>query len=187
MEDNQIIALYFNRMPEAIEHTASKYGAYCHSISYNILGNKQDAEECVNDTYLSVWNRIPPTKPTYFSVFLGKITRNLSISRWRSSQTMKRGKGQFNLAIDELNYCLSSGFDLEEQYLNSELRTLLNEFLGGLKDTERRVFLCRYWYLDSVSSIADQFGFSQSKVKSMLLRTRNKLKRFLLEKGGFEV
>ena len=187
MDDNQILALYFNRMPEAIEATSRKYGTYCYSISYNILGNKQDAEECVNDTYLSVWERIPPVRPTCFSVFLGKITRNISISRWRSGQTIKRGKGQISIAIDELDYCLSSGFSLEEHYINSELKSLLNEFLGGLKDTERRVFLCRYWYLDSVSDIADQFGFSQSKTKSMLLRTRNKLKRYLLEKGGFEV
>ena len=187
MEDDQIIALYFNRIPQAIEETAHKYGAYCQSISYNILGNKSDAEECVNDTYFTVWNRIPPTKPSCFSVFLGKIVRNISISRWRSLHAMKRGKGQITVAIEELDYCLSSGFDVEKAYLNIELNEIPNEFLGELRDTERRVFLCRYWYFDSVSDIADQFGFSVSKVKSMLLRTRNKLKRHLLEKGGFEV
>lgn len=186
MEDRQIISLYFRRLPEAIEETDLKYGAYCHSISYNILGSDQDAEECVNDTYLTVWNQIPPTKPNHFSVYLGKIVRNLSIDRWRRGHALKRGKGELPLAISELDYCLSSGESLEDIYYAGELRNTINEFLRTLKDTERRVFICRYWYMDSISHISRQFGLSPSKVKSMLMRTRGKLKVYLLEEGGYE-
>lgn len=187
MEDSKIISLYFRRLPEAIEETDAKYGSYCQSISYNILGIREDAEECVNDTYLTVWNRIPPTRPTHLSIFLGRITRNLSIDRWRRSQAAKRGKGQLPLAISELDYCLASGESLEDIYYAGELRDTINAFLRTLQDTERRVFICRYWYLDPVSQISREFGFSQSKVKSMLMRTRNKLKEYLLEKGDYEV
>lgn len=186
MEDSKIILLYFNRSDLAIPETEKKYGAYCYRIAYNILANREDSEECVNDTYLAAWKQIPPTKPNVLSVFLGKITRNIAVSRWRSGQTLKRGKSQITKAVEELERTLSSGFDLEEHILNLELKQVLRDFLFSLKETERRVFLCRYWYMDSIGDIASQFGFSHSKVKSMLMRTRNKLKRYLLEKGGFD-
>lgn len=187
MTDAQIIELYFRRSEQAIRETAAQYGKMFFSISYNILHNHEDAEECVSDTYLTAWNRIPPTKPVRLGVFLGKITRSLSIDKWRKSTASKRGGGQLDLAIEELDWSLASGEDLEENYIRKDLTRTLNSFLRGLPDTERRVFICRYWYMDSTADIAADFGFTQGKVRTMLMRTRNKLKVYLEEKGGYEV
>ena len=185
MTDSQIIALYFIRDQRAISETAASYGSYCYQIAYNILSSREDSEECVDDAYMTAWNHIPPTKPSRLQIYLGRITRNLSIDRWRSIRAAKRGSGQLDLAIEELDRTLAGGQDPEEIAIRGELKILLREFLKTLPDTERRVFLCRYWYLDSVGTIAGEFGFSVSKVKSMLLRTRRKLKKYLLE-GGYE-
>jgi RNA polymerase sigma-70 factor (ECF subfamily) len=187
LTDREIIDLYFRRSEQAIAETDARYGPYCYQIAYNVLIQRQDAEECVNDTYLTVWNRIPPTQPVHFSVFLARITRGLAIDRWRSGHAKKRGQGQLPIALHELDSTLSSGQDADEALMVSELTRLLNTFLRSLPDTERRVFLCRYWYIDSIAEISRQFGFSQSKVKSMLLRTRKKLKAYLFEKGGYAV
>lgn len=187
MTDEQIIELYFQRSPNAIAETKAQYDPYLSAISYNILGSHEDAEECVSDTYLAAWQQMPPTRPSRLSLFLGRITRNISVDRWRREHTAKRGKGQLTLAVEELDRSLSGGALPEAELEQKELRELLEAFLHTLKDTERRVFLCRYWYMDSVADISRQFGFSQSKVKSMLMRTRNKLRRFLLEKGGYDL
>ena len=187
MNDSQIIDLYFRRSEQAIAETDARYGNYCYSIANNILYNSQDSEECVSDTYLQAWNRIPPTRPRILSVYLGRITRSLAIDAWRGKHAVKRGKGQLDVAIHELDRTLSSGEDLEEQLIRSELTAELDRFLRGLGDTERRVFVCRYWYMDPVADIARQFGFTEGKVASMLMRTRKKLKAYLLEKGGYEV
>lgn len=183
MEDKRIIELYWQRSEDAISETASKYGTYLHSIAYQILSNTQDAEECVNDTYTGAWNAMPPHSPSILSAFLGKITRRISIDVWRKYSAQKRGGGETALALEELEDCVSGSGSVEEEWERRELTRKLNEFLRLLPDTERRVFLCRYWYMDSVPSIAQQFGFSESKVTSMLHRTRNKL-RVLLEKEG---
>lgn len=183
MEDKHIIELYWQRSEDAISETASKYGTYLHSIAYQILSNTQDAEECVNDTYTGAWNAMPPHSPSILSAFLGKITRRISIDVWRKYSAQKRGGGETALALEELEDCVSGSGSVEEEWERRELTRKLNEFLRLLPDTERRVFLCRYWYMDSVPSIAQQFGFSESKVTSMLHRTRNKL-RVLLEKEG---
>ena len=185
MTDHQLIELYFARSEQAITETAKQYGSLCYTISYNILYNREDAEECVNDTYLSAWNHIPPTKPNVFSVYLSRITRNLSIDRWRESHANKRGKGQVPAAVEELDYCLTKGDSPEKAYLQKELTEVLNEFLGTLPQIERKVFVSRYWYLDSIGNIADNFGFSIPKVKNMLMRTRRKLKKHLNEKGVY--
>lgn len=182
MTDQQIIDLYFARSERAIQETHAQYGRYCYQIAYNILHIPEDSEECLSDTYLSAWNRIPPTRPSILSVYLARITRSLSIDRWRSSHSLKRGGGQLPLAIHELDGALGTGEDLEEQTISAQM---LNTFLRSLPVTERDVFLCRYWYLDSIRDIARDFGFSESKVKSMLLRTRRKLKDYLTE-GGME-
>ena len=186
MEDKQIIDLYFRRSEQAIQETASKYGSYLSTIAYNILNNREDTEECVSDTYLTAWNRIPPTCPSHFSVFLATITRTLSIDRWRRAKAAKRGKGQLPLALHELGHTIPTKQDVEEDYIRTELTALMNQFLRELPDMDRRVFLCRYWYLDSIQEISQQFGLSQSKVKSMLMRTRRKLKAYLVEKGAVE-
>lgn len=187
MTDNQIIALYFHRSERAITETAAQYGNLFFSIAHNILHNRQDSEECVNDTYLAAWNTIPPTRPKQLSVFLGKITRRLSIDKWRINSAAKRGGGQLTLAIEELDWALASPDNLEEQCIPSELTEHLNAFLKGLPEHEQQVFLCRYWYMDSIADIAHDFGFTQSKVRTMLMRTRNKLRAYLESKGGYSL
>ena len=184
MEDHRIIDLYWQRNEDAISETATKYGKYLQSISYQILTNTQDAEECVNDTYASAWNTMPPHRPSILSTFLGKITRQISIDLWRKYSAEKRGGGEVALALDELEDCVSGNGSVEEESEHRELTRKINEFLLALPVTERQVFLCRYWYMDSVSSIAKQFDFSESKITSMLHRTRAKL-RVLLEKEGY--
>ena len=184
MDDARIVALYWERSDEAIPETASKYGSYLASISQNILASREDAEECVNDTYHDAWNSMPPHRPSILSTFLGKITRRISIDRWRKLTADKRGGGELALAMDELEECVSSSGSVEDEIEHKELARLFNDFLNLLPTTERRVFLCRYWYMDSIQSIAQQFGFSQSKVASMLHRIRAKL-RTVLEKEGY--
>lgn len=183
MTDQKLIELYFARSEDAITETAKQYGPLCYTISYNILSNREDAEECVNDTYLSAWNHIPPTRPHSFSVYLSKITRNLSLDRWRQTHAGKRGKGQVSAAAEELEYCLTKGDDPETAYIHKELTQILNEFLGILPHVERKVFVSRYWYLEPIGDIANNFGFTVPKVKNMLMRTRRKLKRYLEQKG----
>lgn len=183
MEDNQIIKLYFDRSEQAIKETDTKYGGYCYSIAYNILSNQEDAEESVSDTYLSAWNAMPPRRPTALAAFLGKITRNNSIDRWRKHRAFKRGEGQIEIALEELSECVSGTESAEDAAIRKEVLASLNRFLGTLKDTERSVFLCRYWYLDSTEEIAEKSGFSVSKVKSMLLRIRRRLYTQLKAEG----
>lgn len=184
MDDQSIVELYWSRSENAISETDIKYGRYLNSISYNILTNHEDAQECVNDTYHNAWNAMPPDRPSVLSTFLGKITRRLSIDRWRRLNAEKRGGGELTLALDELENCVSGSGNVENEIERRELAKLFNSFLDTLPVTERRVFLCRYWYMDSIQSIAVQFGFSQSKVASMLHRTRAKL-RTVLEKEGY--
>ena len=183
MEDSQIVALYFQRDERALEETARKYGKYCFSIAHNILGNREDAEEAVSDTYLGAWATIPPHKPVVLSTFLGKIARRTAIKHWQRSRTQKRGGGELAVALEELSEFLSDGNTPETVLENAELTRILNEFLKKLPKEERSVFVCRYWYFDSVADIAKRFGFSQSKVKSMLSRTRKKLSATLQREG----
>ncbi|MGN1085012.1 MAG: RNA polymerase sigma factor [Lachnospiraceae bacterium] len=183
MDDKQIVDLYWERKECAIEETASKYGSYCHSIAGNILHNPADAEESVNDTWLDAWNSMPPHRPSVLSTFLGKITRRISIDRWRKQNAKKRGGGQLPLVLEELEDCVSDGTSIEDETERRLLSEVIDSFVQSLPETEQKVFLCRYWYMDSVESIATQFRFSESKVKSMLYRTREKL-RARLEKEG---
>ncbi len=183
MDDKSIVDLYWQRSEAAISETAEKYGKYCHAISFGILGNDEDAEECVNDTYTDAWNSIPPHRPSVLSTFLGKITRRISIDRFRRKTAEKRGGGEMPLVLDELNDVAADGAGVETEYEKRRLSEAVNAFVTALPETEQKIFLCRYWYMDSVASICKQFGFSESKVKSMLHRTREKL-RVLLEKEG---
>ena len=183
MNDKNIVDLYFNRDEEAITQTDKKYGRYCYSIAYNILTNKEDAEESVSDTYMTAWRAIPPRRPSVLSTFLGKITRHISIDRWRERSAYKRGGGEVTLALEELEDCVAGLQNVEMEYERKELIRAYVKFLDTLPVTERRVFLCRYWYVDSVEAIAEKFGFSQSKVKTMLHRTRAKLRMQLAEEG----
>ncbi len=183
MDDSSIVALYFARSEQAIRETDAKYGGYCYSIAYHILANQEDCEESVNDTYLSAWNAIPPRKPNPLAPFLGRLVRNISIDRWRKNGARKRGGGEMPLALEELEACVASGEDLEQRYEQKELVRQVRQFVDGLSDTERRVFVCRYWYLDSTADIAKRFGFSENKVSSMLHRIRGRLKKRLVREG----
>ena len=183
MDDQKIIELYWSRSETAITETDRKYGKYCYSIAYNILTNNEDAEESVSDTYMAAWKSMPPKRPSILATFLGKITRHLSIDRWRSRSRYKRGGGEIVLALEELEDCAAEDQTVEKALERKQMALLMNRFLESLPETERRVFLCRYWYLDSISDIANNYGFSESKVASMLHRTRKKL-RAVLEKEG---
>ena len=182
MEDTQIIDLFFSRDQQAIQQTEKKYGRLCYHIAWNILSSREDAEESVSDTYFSAWNTIPPRKPTLLQAFLGKITRHISIDRWRRLNARKRGGKETILALEELGECTASS-DMEAEIAQRELARILNDFLENLPETERNVFLCRYWYLDSIEAIVHATGFTQSKVTSMLHRTRGKLRKRLSEEG----
>lgn len=183
MDDKRIVELYFRRSERAIDETASKYGKYCFSIANNILANREDAEESVNDTYLDAWNSIPPHNPNSLALFLGRITRRISIDRYRRRNAQKRGGGEVALVLDELYQCISENADVEIEFEKRHLAQVINQFVKSLPTNEQKVFLCRYWYMDSIKSISKRFGYSESKVKSMLFRTREKLKEALRKEG----
>lgn len=186
MNDKEIIQLFFERDQRALSVTAKKYGNYCISIARNILGNKEDAEECVNDAYLSAWNSIPPTKPVIFSVYLGKITRNLAFNRYKHNHVIKRGSGEIPVVLDELAECVSGLDNVEQEISRQELVAMINSFLDTLSPRKRNIFICRYWYSDSISSIAKKFEMTEGNVSTTLNRLRTKLKEYLSE-GGYEL
>ncbi len=183
MEDREIITLYWNRNERAIKETAGKYGRYCFKIAYNILVNKEDAEESVNDTYLKTWECIPPHMPEMFSAFIGKITRRISLNKWYSNNRLKRGGGQVALALEELEETIAGSDTVEDLIQRKELTQSLNLFLETLPEKERDLFICRYWFFASIQELCEKFDFSESKTKSMLFRTRMKLKTYLTEEG----
>ena len=184
MEDDHIIDLYWARSEDAITETSEKYGKYCYAIAYNILSNAEDADESVNDTYLDAWHTMPPHRPSILSTFLGKITRRISIDKWRGRTADKRGGGEIVLALDELADCVPSGHRVEREAEAAALEKIIDDFVMSLPLMERRVFICRYWYLDPISAIAAQFGFSPSKVKMILHRQRHRLQS-ILEREAF--
>ena len=186
MDDSAIVDLYWQRSEQALSQTARKYGRYCYAIAYNILGDASDADESVNDTYLAAWNAMPDARPAVLSAFLGSITRRIAIDRWRAKSAAKRGGGQITMALDELSECVPAGEGVEARLELGELSAAIDQFVKGLPTTEMGVFLCRYWYMRPIGDIARQFGFSQSKVKSMLARTRKKLLAYLKKEGFYE-
>lgn len=183
MEDSEIIALYFARDERAIAETDSRYRSYCGKIASNILQNSEDAAEAVNETYMRVWESIPPEKPRILSAFIGRITRNICLSRLRFLNAEKRGSGRAELVYEELSEGICSENDVEKEFDAKELASRINSFLRLQKENDRRVFICRYWYFESVEEISERFGFSKSKVKSILFRMRKKLSEQLKEEG----
>ncbi|MBE6714373.1 MAG: sigma-70 family RNA polymerase sigma factor [Ruminococcaceae bacterium] len=175
MNDANIIRLYNDRDERAITETKEKYGNYCYSIAYNILGNDEDAKEVVNDAYLAVWKAIPPENPHYFSSFIGKITRNIAFNRHRQRSAKKRNGSVADISLEELTECLSTAKTLEAELEEKDLTRILDEFLLSISARDRRVFVRRYWYLDKISDISEKYSYSESKVKMILLRTRKKL------------
>lgn len=182
MDDKKIVELYWQRDESAISETKAQYGNYCYSIAYGILKNNEDAEECVNDTYLEVWDSVPPKKPLHFSTFLGTITRQNAIDKWRRKNASKRG-GEVQLSLDELEGCIPDNCTIDDHLLSEELSRKISDFLRTLPQNERIVFLRRYWYFDSVNDICERFGYGKSKVKMMLKRTRDKLISYLEQEG----
>lgn len=183
MDDVEIIRLYWDRNEQAIPATSDKYGNYCFTIARNILGNQEDAEECVNDTYLCAWNSMPPQRPSILSAFLGKLTRNLSLNRYKHNTADKRGGGKAPVVLDEIEELVSGTDGVEQEVDRRELIQAIDAFLDRLPADKRGVFVCRYWYFDSVSKIAAQFGMTENHVSVTLHRLRLKLHNYLLERG----
>jgi len=179
MKDSEIVSLYLQRDESAIEKTKMKYSRYIYSIVNGILNNKEDTEECENDTYLAAWNCIPPHKPASLAPFLGKIARRIAINKWKSNRADKRGGGEVALSLNELNDCIWSSDNDESNITAEELSRVIDAFLRTLPETERNVFMRRYWYMDPINDICERYGFTQGKVKMMLMRTRKKLKNTL--------
>lgn len=182
MEDNQIIELYFRRDEAALAETANKYGTFCLRIAMNVVSVREDAEECVNDTYHTAWNQIPPTKPDSFKAFLGKIVRNFAISKYRALHAKKRFNG-LEVMLSELNDCIPSTESVEQEIGAKELTEYINNWLESQKAEDRALFVKRYWYGEEVRELAKQCGISAAQMTQKMLRLRRKLKAFLNEKG----
>jgi len=177
MDDTGIIDLYWTRDERAVEETQRKYGSYFRTVSWNILKNSEDVEECLNDTYVRVWNAIPPQRPMSLRAFGATIVRNLSLTRWRAGQSLRRGGGQPEAALHELADCVADG---PEQWLQAaELSRSLDKFLRQLPEKDRCVFLRRYWFFEPMEDIARRYKLPLGSVKSGLHRTRKKLKEYL--------
>jgi len=182
VEDNQIIELFFRRDETALTETANKYGGFCLRIAMNVVNVREDAEECVNDTYHTAWNQIPPTKPDSFKAFLGRIVRNFAISKYRVLHAKKRFNG-LEVMLSELSDCIPGAESVEQEMEAKELTEYINTWLAGLKPEDRALFVRRYWYGDEVRELAKKCGVSGTQMTQRMLRLRRKLKVFLEEKG----
>jgi len=183
MEDTKIVELYWKRSEDAILETSKKYSRYCISISFNILQNNEDAEECTNETYFRAWNTIPPKRPDYLAAFLGRITRNLSLDIYRKYSAKKRGLCQRELVLSELDEIIDSSQSIEQELGEIELIDAINNFLNSLPSQKRIIFVQRYWYLLPVKSIAEYLDLSESQVRVTLYRTRLMMKTYLDRRG----
>ena len=173
--------MYFKRDEKAIAETDAKYGKLCHRIAYNILNNDEDSEECVNDTYIGVWNAIPPTRPNNFMAFICKITRNISLKRLESIARQKRSHTML-VSLEELAEVLPDD-SIADGVSDEDIAKAISDFLQNENEDARNVFMRKYYFFDSIGDISKRFGFSESKVKSMLFHTRHKLKKYLIKKG----
>ncbi len=182
MNDKDIIELYLNRDECAVDETALKYGRLIRSIAMNILGSASDAEECVNDVYLAAWNTVPCKKIDNLAAFLGRLSRNIAVNKAEYNSAKKRSGG-FSKTLDELAGILPGGETPESHCAAAELGGYIGGYLAGISRRKRVVFVRRYWYCDEIKEIAERYGYSESKVKSMLMRTRNGLKKYLIGKG----
>lgn len=178
MDDDQIVDLFWNREESAIEQAAEKYGSYCQTIALNILSNREDAEECVNDTWLRVWNAIPPERPKVFRAWVGKITLRLALNRWQKNHSQKRYAG-LEEVLSELEECLPSDEMIEQQIAVNEITRIINQWLGTLEREDRVIFVRRYWYGDTVKQLALECGVSPGKMAKRLFLLRGKLKAAL--------
>lgn len=186
MGDREIIRLFFDREEKALNEVSSKYGSFCRKIALNILGKREEAEECVNDTYMRAWESIPPNDPPVLSAFLARITRNLALSRVEFFNAEKRGGGSGELSFEELDDFILGENSVEKQAEQNELIAQINMFLEKLPARQRQIFVARYWGFYKLSELAKLFGMSESGVSASLERTRKKLRKHL-EKGGFSL
>ena len=182
--DEEIVALYWSRNEEAIRQTADTLGHYCYTVAYNILGNTEDAEECVNDTYLALWNAIPPARPASLKHFVTRILRNLALNRYKEQNRDKRGGGQVPLALEELSEVVSDTEDIPADYARQELLKSISVFLRGCSARDRGIFLDRYVRLESTEDLSARYQIKEAQVLLILSRTRKKLKAHL-EKEGY--
>lgn len=180
MDDSCIVKLYWNKDESAISESHKKYGSYCNTIAYNILNSFSDSEECVNDTWMRAWNTIPPEKPVRLAGFFGRITRNLAIDRYRRDRTQKYGSGQITVCLDEIGECIGEETPFDDRIV---LKDILNEFLRGLPEKKKDIFLLRYWYMMPVRTVAKHMNMSEGAVKMVLHRVRDKLKEYLEKEG----
>lgn len=183
MEDSDIVELYWMRSEQAISETEVKYGSYCNKIAFNICGSKQDSEECVSDTWFSAWNQMPTKRPKFLSPFLGAICRNIAINRTKRNMAEKRGNGQVELALSELEECIADDCSVEREIELNELKSGINSFVKILKESDREIFIARYWHMSPIAEIAEKSGFTESNIKVRLHRIRLKLKKYLKEEG----
>ncbi len=181
MDDEKIIDLFFDRSEQAIRELDTKYGKLCHKISYNILNNREDAEECVNDAYLGIWNAIPPKRPDPLMTFLCRIVRNLSIARYHANTAMKRNS-TYDIALSELEDCLASSSSAEAEFEENELSRIIDSFLETLSQENRVIFMRRYWFSDTYEEIAKRVGLTEKNVSVRLTRIRKQLKGYLKER-----
>ncbi len=182
MDDKIIIQHYWERDERAIDETAEKYGGFCSAIAEGILNNREDAAECVNDTYLKTWNSIPPQKPKVFPAFIGKIVRNLSFNRYMMNKALKRGGGQIELVLDELEESIpDNSSDIESN--EAELKEAIESFVSTLSERNRKIFIRRYWLTEDVRYIAQKMNMSENSVSAVLKRIRKKLQKYLTERG----
>lgn len=180
MEDSQIVELYWARSEDAIQHTKERYERLCLSLAGRILRDDRDVEECVSEAYLRVWNAIPPERPAKFGAFLAKIVRNLALDRYDYLRAGRRN-ADLELAFDELGECLPAPSGVEQAADAAQAAQAVSRFLRRQPETARKLFVRRYWYGDSLETLAGAFGMSQSAVKSQLFRTRSKLREALRE------
>ena len=186
MTDLQIIDLYWGRSEDAIAESDAKYGSYCFSVSYNILADPLDAEECVSDTWMRAWSAMPPERPDKLKLFFAKITRNLSIDRLKIKFAQKRGGGEAELILEELEQCVSSAGNAESAYLAKELASSINRFVRSLPEREGNLFVRRYFYAETLETAGKRYGITAHNASVILSRVRVKLKRHL-EKEGFDL
>lgn len=183
MEEQSIIELFWHRDERAVEEAHRAYGSYCHSIARSVLGNDADAEEVVSDTLLTLWNSLPPQKPNSLKLYMAKIVRNISMSKWRAGTAKKRGGGRVMVALEELGDCVPAKQEVSHSLEQKELSQAISAFLLGEKARDRTVFLRRYFYFDSTADIAAHCGIKESHVLQILSRTRRKLRTYLIQEG----
>lgn len=182
MEDSKIISLFFARSEQAISELSNKYGKLCFHIANNILNNSEDSEECVNDAYLGAWNTIPPQRPNPLQTYICRITRNIAITRYHAN-TAKKRNSHYDIALEELEYCLESPQTAESGIMAKELTHLLNRYLSSLDTRSRVMFVRRYWYSESITDIANAFRMRPNTVTVQLSRMRARLRKFLIQEG----